>query len=117
MMIRFRCPHCGGPVRVASICAGRKGRCPSCQQTLDIPLAGDAHSDHVPGRTYGDETCHYVMRDVLEVIEGSVVPSGSQGTGFVAQQRSLPLAQALDEARQAFHRPLDLLSNRVWADE
>jgi len=27
------------------------------------------------------------MRDMLEVIEGSVVSSGSQGTGFVPQRR------------------------------
>ena len=73
--------------------------------------------DHVPGRTYGDAQCHYVMRDVIEVIEGSVVPSGSQGTGFVAQERALPLAKALDSARQLHHRPIDLWSKRVWEDE
>ena len=101
----------GGVYRETSIgFSFRMPECSVCKRDLRT-------CDHVPGRTYGDETCHYVMRDVLEVIEGSVVPSGSQGTGFVAQQRSLPLAQALDEARQAFHRPFDLLSNRVWADE
>ncbi len=73
--------------------------------------------DHVPGRMYGDVVCHYVMRDVLEVIEGSVVSSGSQGTGFVAQQRHLGLPQALDAARRGFHEPVELWSKRMWADE
>ena len=89
--------------------------------------------DHVPGRTYGDAVCHYVMRDVLEVIEGSVVPTGSQGTVFVprssnAQSLSaraagagrsgpLPLEAALEAGRQAFHRPVELWSKTVWADE
>ena len=89
--------------------------------------------DHVPGRTYGDAVCHYVMRDVLEVIEGSVVPTGSQGTLFVPRAqdatwlpnraegagrfRLMPLDAALDAGRQAFHRPVELWSKTVWADE
>lgn len=72
---------------------------------------------HVPGRTYGDAQCHYVMRGVIEVIEGSVVPAGSQGTRFVAQERALPPAQALEEARRAFHRPIELWRGKTWAGE
>jgi hypothetical protein len=71
----------------------------------------------VPGRAYGDDTCHYIMRGVLEVIEGSVVSSGSQGTRFVAQQRALPPDEALDAARREYHRPVDLWSRGVWANE
>lgn len=80
--------------------------------------------DHVPGRTYGDAVCHYVMRDVLEVIEGSVVPTGSQGTVFVpraqpASGRARPQSpcEALEAGRQAYHRPIELWSKRVWAEE
>ncbi|MBN2310869.1 MAG: hypothetical protein JXR94_17980 [Candidatus Hydrogenedentes bacterium] len=73
--------------------------------------------DHVPGRSYGDAVCHYVMRGVLEVIEGSVVPSGSQGTRFVAQDRALPVDRALDRARQEFRKPIALWSDRLWAEE
>jgi len=73
--------------------------------------------DHIPGRTYGEALCHYTMRDVLEVIEGSVVPSGSQGTGFVAQERAQPLAEALDTARKDYHRPIELGSRMMWAEE
>jgi hypothetical protein len=73
--------------------------------------------DHVPGRTYGDHTCHYVMRDVLEVIEGSVVSSGSQGTSFIAQQRAMPIAAALETARNQFHRPIEVRSRPWLLDE
>lgn len=89
--------------------------------------------EHVPGRTYGDALCHYVMRDVLEVIEGSVVPSGSQGTGFVSRYAEvssggrrtgtgagygvLSLGEALEAGRQVFHQPAEVWSKRVWSDE
>ena len=72
---------------------------------------------HVPGRTYEGEVCHYVMRGVLEVLEGSVVSSGSQGTSFVPQARALPLRQALEHARRAYHEPIELWSKRAWAAE
>jgi len=84
--------------------------------------------DHVPGRTYSGAVCHYVLRGVLEVIEGSVVSSGSQGTGFVAQRAAgepweprpavggpLPLADALDRARRAYHAPIELGTQGAWA--
>lgn len=79
--------------------------------------------DHVPGRAYGGSTCHYVMRNVLEVIEGSVVSSGSQGTAFVAAKprelewRALPLSAALERARRSCHEPIPIWSKRPWADE
>jgi hypothetical protein len=73
--------------------------------------------EHVPGRTYGDAQCHYIMRGVLEVIEGSVVPSGSQGTGFVPEARTLPLPEALDAARRTFHEPIELTTRTTWSEE
>lgn len=38
---------------------------------------------HTPGEQYDGAVCHYLLREVLEVIEGSVVAAGSQGTHFV----------------------------------
>lgn len=67
--------------------------------------------DHVPGRSYGGEVCHFIMRNVLEVIEGSVVPSGSQGTRFVPREtRGLSPAAALAAARDTVHEPIELFS-------
>lgn len=70
---------------------------------------------HVPGRTYGNDMCHYVMRDVAEVLEGSVVYWGSQGTSFVARTRGplLSLPDALDAARQRFHAPIEITGGRL----
>jgi len=84
--------------------------------------------DHEPGRTYGGRLCHFVMRGVLEVIEGSVVPAGSQGTGFVAVRagagpESAPpwdAPKALEAARARIHEPIELNAGRrggLWSDE
>jgi hypothetical protein len=46
---------------------------------------------HIPGRIADGFTCHYIMHGVTEVIEGSVVAAGSQGTAFVAtKQNTVP---------------------------
>jgi hypothetical protein len=84
----------GGVYRETSIgFAFRTPECSVCGEDLRT-------CDHLPGRGYGGETCHYIMRGVLEVIEGSVVASGSQGTGFVgAARHALPLHEALAAAR------------------
>lgn len=50
--------------------------------------------EHMPGKKYGKQVCHYVMEGVGEVIEGSVVAAGSQGVGFVEQVRHEPEAGA-----------------------
>ena len=104
----------GGVYRETSIgFAFETPECSVCQKDLRT-------CDHVPGRSYGDSQCHYVMRNVLDVIEGSVVPSGSQGTMFVSEARALPLAEALVAAREAYHRPVCLESrgrSRVWSRE
>lgn len=101
----------GGVYRETSIgFAFRTPECSVCNCDL-------RRCDHVPGKTYGDQTCHFVMHDVLDVIEGSVVPSGSQGTRFVAQQRALPVLDALDDARRAFHEPITIWSRTGAADE
>ncbi len=101
----------GGVYRETSIgFAFRTPECSVCAKDLRT-------CDHVPGRSYGDGQCHYIMRDVLEVIEGSVVPSGPQGTGFVKQERALSLAEALESARRVVHRPIELWSRGIWACE
>lgn len=77
---------------------------------------------HVPGRSYGARQCHFIMREVLEVIEGSVVPAGSQGTRFVSRRGrhaetpvfAAPL-DALTAAREAHHRPIELIG--AWSRE
>ena len=79
--------------------------------------------DHIPGRTYGGASCHYIMRGILDVIEGSVVPAGSQGTQFVAcksrcagtcGRAARPLSETLEMARRGFHRPIEVRAT-AWA--
>ena len=42
MTIAVECPHCGKRLRVAEELAGRKGKCPQCQKTLEIPAGSPA---------------------------------------------------------------------------
>lgn len=37
MGIKFTCPHCGTPLNVKSELAGKRGRCPQCQEKIEIP--------------------------------------------------------------------------------
>lgn len=101
----------GGVYRETSIgFSFRKPECSVCGKDLRT-------CDHIPGRSYGDGLCHCVLRDVLEVIEGSVVASGSQGTRFVAGTRGLGLERALEAGRREFHAPVELWTGGLWEDE
>ncbi|HOK09980.1 MAG TPA: hypothetical protein PLT82_11220 [Candidatus Hydrogenedens sp.] len=43
---------------------------------------------HVPGTKYDGNLCFYHIRGVQDVLEGSVVACGSQGTSFITEARS-----------------------------
>jgi hypothetical protein len=42
MPIKFPCPHCERKLNVADNMAGKKARCPACQQAITIPASGVA---------------------------------------------------------------------------
>lgn len=41
MAIEFHCDHCGHKVRTSSENAGKRGRCPSCHQSVYIPTPSE----------------------------------------------------------------------------
>jgi len=41
MAIEFHCSHCGKLVRAPDETGGKRGKCPSCQQMVYIPMPGD----------------------------------------------------------------------------
>lgn len=47
MPIEFHCEHCRQVIRAPDEAAGKKGRCPKCQQTVYIPLPA-AESGEIP---------------------------------------------------------------------
>ncbi|MCX8066000.1 MAG: hypothetical protein N3G21_12660 [Candidatus Hydrogenedentes bacterium] len=53
---------------------------------------------HIPGRRYEGDVCFYWIRGVQEVLEGSVVACGSQGTGFVKEYKN-SVVEGLGEKR------------------
>lgn len=70
---------------------------------------------HWPGEDYDGEICHYIMHDVRDVFEGSIVPLGSQGTEILEArteegQRVLPFVDALKAARDVYHTHIELTS-------
>lgn len=67
--------------------------------------------EHVPGREYAGAACHFLIRGVAEVLEGSVVATGSQGTGFVPAGRA---AAALRWPRTDWAA---LAPGRTWRSE
>jgi hypothetical protein len=102
----------GGIYRETSISFSfKKPECSICAKDL-------RRCAHEPGRQYGNALCHFIMRDVVEVVEGSVVSAGSQGTGFVSQERMISRAplEMLYQAREQFHQPIELWSPS-WALE
>jgi len=79
---------------------------------------------HMPGSDYEvarsagrkqAETCHYIMHDVSDVFEGSIVPVPSQRTEVV-EARAMngleiaPFDEALKAARDAFRAPIEIQS-------
>jgi DNA-directed RNA polymerase subunit RPC12/RpoP len=41
MSIEFHCSHCGKMVRAPDDAGGKRGKCPSCHQTVYIPMPSD----------------------------------------------------------------------------
>lgn len=47
-MIHFKCQHCGASINVPEQYAGKKGKCPSCKQLVEVPSAVAKDSGLVP---------------------------------------------------------------------
>lgn len=60
---------------------------------------------HWPGQDYNGATCHYIMRDVQDVIEGSIVSAASQSVGVVAQLRDLSALKIKQEPERSIDPP------------
>ena len=90
----------GGVYRETSIgFAFRTPECSVCGKHIET-------CGHVPGRDYAGQACHYLLREVVDVLEGSVVSCGSQGTQFIAQAR---------HEAAPFRAPS--ISRQIWSPE
>ena len=50
-MLRFGCNNCGYKFKVPDEFAGRKGKCPNCQQVINIPNLGAESTNPVNAKT------------------------------------------------------------------
>ncbi|MGC8846568.1 MAG: hypothetical protein ACP5QY_12035 [Candidatus Hydrogenedens sp.] len=74
---------------------------------------------HVPGEKYEGSLCFYRMRGVQDVLEGSVVACGSQGTSFVSDVRAHILEQFGEKGgillQRSYFGGMD--KNKAWCKE
>lgn len=71
---------------------------------------------HVPGEKYEGAMCFYRMRGVQDVLEGSVVACGSQGTSFVSDIRNYWLEQLGEKGFHLIQRG-GVEKSRAWCKE
>src|SRR5262249_7798009 len=50
-MISFPCPACGKTLKIKADLAGKKGKCPACQQALTVPAAAGSGQSLTDART------------------------------------------------------------------
>lgn len=69
---------------------------------------------HVPGREYNGALCHFLLRGVVDVLEGSVVACASQGTQFIEARAAAPALP-----RPAWRAPhtVPQVPRKIWAAE
>lgn len=94
-VMRFACEHCGQPVRVEERWAGRKGRCPHCKETVQIPampVSLDVARSPAPSRVPD------AGRSALALTppEPSGDGAASAGADGVVAPSEAPLAASLD---------------------
>ena len=106
MGIKFSCPHCNAALNVKSELAGKRGRCPQCQEKIEIP------TDSVPGGT-GTVTMPTAAAQTSEM---PAAPAGVPGNPAAAPQAapfspghqaagSQPAAESYPAAQPAMAAP------------
>lgn len=46
-MIQFKCQRCGSSIKVADNLAGKKGKCPGCKETIEVPRPSSSPADEL----------------------------------------------------------------------
>lgn len=94
MGIKFACPHCGTALNVKNELAGKRGRCPQCQQKIEIPKEDSPSSgavDVAAAQTAGAATTGPAVAEAA--------PAGDAVSQSAATSVSAPAASdAISEA-------------------
>jgi serine/threonine protein kinase len=86
-MIAFRCPGCGAQLKVKDELAGKRGKCPACSHSTEVPQPAGATS----GTDAGSDSAKRAPAQTDETL-----PSGPQGA--VATDESGPSSQTSKKA-------------------
>ncbi|HVW38785.1 MAG TPA: GYF domain-containing protein, partial [Pirellulales bacterium] len=82
MGIKFNCPHCKTPLNVKSELAGKRGRCPQCQQKIEIPKE-DSPSGAMPAPAAAQSQAG-VQAQAAVPSQSVATPEGAQAAAAVS---------------------------------
>ena len=91
MPIKFRCPECQGKIRVADEFAGKRGKCPTCQRFVDIPVAST-----IPDESAGKPATEEAKKAsaVTEAKKASAIAEAKKGSAIAEAKKGSGVAQA-----------------------
>ncbi len=85
---KIACPHCSAAVRVGSDAAGRRFRCPQCDNVFAVPAAKDAVP--LPKAASRLVTTLVVVAALLILVAGVLGVAGGVGFMLLIQRRETP---------------------------
>jgi hypothetical protein len=94
MGLKFLCHHCNEPMHVKNFLAGKRGKCPNCNQSIRIPEEGEEYSrpvartDDVPSTTESPQEATEAHDRAKNIAATKLVSGDStSNTGMKSQER------------------------------
>ncbi|MEY4565156.1 MAG: hypothetical protein RLY14_126 [Planctomycetota bacterium] len=100
MGLKFLCHHCNEPMHVKNFLAGKRGKCPNCNQSIRIPEEGEEYSrpvtrtEDVVGRVESSQE----RTEVRSNTKNDVVSKSVSGDSTIASGTKLPVRDIRSES-------------------
>src|SRR5436190_16191084 len=82
MTLKFSCPHCRKAIRVKEELAGKKAKCPACQQVLTIPTVARSTSPTAAKSTTESDLEAQALAALAEQSPSSPAPASTKTIDF-----------------------------------